>query len=252
MRWQRRAERQLDLHARAGRRARVVGQEGGTAVPREPRIGVPDRERHDRDAEPERDAEPAAPERQHAIPGGRRPLREAQHRRARREQIVHPAQGAGPAGHRAALDEHDAEGRADGADQRPARDLTLGQRDRRAHRQDRQRIQVADVVGHHEGSAPRHRAAHLGGKAVRAADPAERAGQPMRGGAGIARRRGAGGAQLGERAHEAAPGVPREVERAQAATAGARGRSPRRSYFGRSSSNASRSIFDTIRSSPGP
>ena len=87
---------------------------------------------------------------------------------------------------------------------------------------------------------------------VRARDGAERAGEPVCSGTRRARRRHPNCAEFGERIEQPATEVlPGGEHTPHAATAGL-GSSPSRSYLGRSFSSCVRSIFDTIRSSPGP
>lgn len=142
----RRAELEIDLDPRAREHARVVRKERGTAIPGERGIGVADRDRHDRHTEPLCDAEPSAPEWLDTVPGRRRALGKVEHRDSRDQQVVDPAQDPGARVCVVAIDEHHTEPLRDRTDDRPSLDFPLGDRNRRADRQHREWIEIADVV----------------------------------------------------------------------------------------------------------
>lgn len=227
-------------------------QERRAAAPCELRIAISDRDQDHRHREPLRDAERPAPERRHVRTARGRALREVQHRRTRRQQIVDPAQRTGAARGPVALNEHHAETARDRADDRPARDIALGDRDRRTHRQDRDGVEIADVVGDQQHAAARDLPANADLQIVRAGDRAEHARQAVCRRVRPARWRHPHGAELGQRMEQPAADMPSGVLEAPHAATWGLGSRPSRSYFGRSFSNCGRSIFDTIRSSPGP
>ena len=108
------------------------------------------------------------------------------------------------------------------------------------------------MVGDDQRPPARHLAVHADVQIVRPRDRAERTGEPVGGRTRVPRRRHPRRAELGERVEQPATEVLAGVqERSHAATA-VLGSRPSRSYLGRSFSNCARSIFDTIRSSPGP
>jgi len=111
---------------------------------------------------------------------------------------VDPAQHARAGHHVVAPEEHRSERGADRPDDRPALDLGLRDRQGRAHRQDRQRVEVADVVCDNERDGARHLPTERDLKVVCARHGAERTREPVRRGAQVARWRHAHGAELGE------------------------------------------------------
>jgi hypothetical protein len=61
------AEHEIDLDAWVRGHAEVVRKERSVCAPRQRRIAIMDRDRHDRQTQPLRDTEAAAPERPHVV-----------------------------------------------------------------------------------------------------------------------------------------------------------------------------------------
>lgn len=165
-----------------------------------------DRDGHDGNTDALRDSERAAEE-GIDLQTARRPLGKVQDRDSSLEQAVHAPEDARTCAMVVTPDPYDAECGADRSDQWPTFDLRLCERRRRTDGQDRERVDIADVVCDDQCGRTRHITANCDRELVRPRNGTDSTREAVNRGKGIARRRHARGSNLREQVEQAATGV---------------------------------------------
>lgn len=185
-------------------------QEGLSVAPRECGISIPNRDGHDGNPDALSNAEGPAKERIDAIATSRA-FGEVQNGHTGLEHRVHTAQDARTCTLILSLDEDDTERRADRSDDRPALDFRLCERRCRTDRQDRERVEIADVICNDQRSTARNVTANRHVEVVCARDGTDSTREAVNCGAAVARRSHACSTKLCEHVEQAASRMSRRT-----------------------------------------